>query len=272
MKCLRVRHSFPTLLTLLCISVLLGAGRASAVQFTARTLDGQSITSSELRGDVVLLQFWATWCPVCQRDQAAVDNIGAAFSGRGLVVLAVDDGEPEAVVRAYLQSRPRSCKVALDESRSLAARFGVYSYPHYVVIDRNGDIVASRAGGGGEANLRSLLSRAGLSSRAGTLEARDQGQPSQHGTIEPRMFNVPSTTDKAPAKPLAKTIFVLAGGEQFEADHYMLGNGVLHVTVAGQDRDIPLDVLDVKTTLALNHQRGIDLKIPTSTNQIFLAF
>jgi hypothetical protein len=65
---------------------------------------------------------------------------------------------------------------------------------------------------------------------------------------------------------------VFANGEQMEADHYVLQANVLHVTADGQERSIPLSALDLKQTIALNHKRGIDLKIPTNGSEVFLAF
>ncbi|HZP22786.1 MAG TPA: TlpA disulfide reductase family protein [Terriglobales bacterium] len=125
---------------ILWLILLCGAAFADtpAPQFTVRSLDGQTFSNASLRGNIVLLEFWTTWCPVCRNDQPAVDNVQAAFGGNGLVVIAVDDGEPEALVRKYLQSSPRSCAVVATGDRSLAARFGVHSYPHYVLLDRGG--------------------------------------------------------------------------------------------------------------------------------------
>jgi len=57
-----------------------------------------------------------------------------------------------------------------------------------------------------------------------------------------------------------------------EADHYSLDATSLHVEVDGQQRTIALRTLDMKTTLAVNHQRGVDLNIPKSHSEIFLAF
>jgi thiol-disulfide isomerase/thioredoxin len=73
-----------------------------APQFSFRSLDGQTFNNSSLSGNIVLLQFWATWCPYCKRDQAAVDAIQSEYSGRGVVVVAVDVGEDESIVREYL--------------------------------------------------------------------------------------------------------------------------------------------------------------------------
>ena len=244
--------------------------KVPAPQFTATTLDGETVTNSSLRGNVVLLQFWTTWCPVCRQDQAAVDNIQAEFGSSGLVVVAVDDGESETVVRKYLQANPRSCQVVVGDGHSLAARFGVHSYPHYVVLDQNGNIAASKSGGGGEAYLRYLLRSAGLPSKSETLEASSRGAPTTPGG--PQWINVPGGPSIVAAKPVPKTIFVFASGEQLEAEHYVLHADFLQVTADGQEHSIPLSALDIKKTIALNHERGINLKIPTSRSEIFLAF
>jgi len=257
---------------LLSVSLLCGLALADtpAPQFTARTLDGQIFTNSSLSGNVVLLQFWTTWCPVCHQAQAAVDTVQAAFANSGLVVIAIDDGEPEAVVRKYLEANPRSCPVVVTDGRALAAQFGVHSYPHYVVIDRNGNIAASRSGGGGEAYLRYLLKSAGLPARSETLRADTRQTTAAPG--RPQWINVPAMPSAVLAKPIPKTIFVFSNGERLEADHYILYPKFLHVTADGQDRSIPLSALDIKKTIAVNRERGINLNIPSSGSELFLAF
>ncbi len=243
-----------------------------APQFTAKTLDGQTFTNASLNGNVVLLQFWTTWCPVCHQDQAAVDDVQAAFAANGLVVIAVDDGEPEALVRRYLQANPRSVPIVANNNRSLAAQFGVHSYPHYVVIDRSGNVVVSRGGGGGEPYLRALLSRAGLGAKESKAETLQAGARTPTGSNSPQVINVPASSKAALAKPIPKTIFVFTNGEQLEADHYTMYSNFLHVTADGQERSIPVSALDVKKTVAVNRERGINVKIPTSGSEVFLAF
>jgi len=253
--------------------VLSGLAHAdtAAPQFTARTLDGQTFTNSSLRGNVVLLQFWTTWCPVCHQDQAVVDHLQAAFGGSGLVVVAVDDGEPEAVVRQYLQASPRSVPVVVSDGHSLAARFGVHSYPHYVVIDRNGNVAANQGGGGGgEAYLRYLLRSAGMPPKVGTVEASNRQAPATPSG--PQLVYVPPTKAIVPVKAIPKTIFVFTDGARLEADQYELHSTFLHVSAEGQDRSIPLNALDIKKTIAVNRERGINIKIPSSANEVFLAF
>jgi thiol-disulfide isomerase/thioredoxin len=139
--------------------------RPAAPEFTARTIDGERFTNDLLKGKVVLLQFWATWCGYCRRDQAAVDTMVREFSGDGLVVLAVDVGESAGKVRQYLERSPRACKVVLTGDTNLAAVFSPRSFPYYVAIDKDGKIAGVQNGAGGEDALRQLLSKAGLNSR-----------------------------------------------------------------------------------------------------------
>src|SRR5579871_728248 len=84
-----------------------------APKFFAKTMDGERFTNDSLKGKVVLIQFWATWCQYCRRDQPAVDAVVHEFADKGLVVLAVNVGEGKKKVKQYLQDSPRACKVVL---------------------------------------------------------------------------------------------------------------------------------------------------------------
>jgi thiol-disulfide isomerase/thioredoxin len=130
--------------------------------FSARTLDGERITTESVKGKVVLLDFWATWCPPCKSEEPAIENIIKDFSKDGLLVLAVNMGEPRRRVKKYLESSPRSSKVVLAEDTTLAAICDARSYPLYVLIDREGQVVGVQRGAAGESALRRLLSKAGL--------------------------------------------------------------------------------------------------------------
>jgi thiol-disulfide isomerase/thioredoxin len=251
-------------LTLLCAVAKADAG-GRAPQFTAQTIDGEVLTNASLAGKVVLLQFWATWCPYCRRDQSAVDSIERAYAGRGLVVLAVDVGESEEVVRAYLGRNPRSCRVALNDG--LASRFGARGFPYYVVINREGDIAGTQSGSGGEGSLLHLLSRAGLSKHSDTRETASSPGSGGAKVIE----GLRAEASLSP-KPNPTTILVFTNGERLEVDHYTIDSVVLHVAVGGQQRSVPLSALDIKTTIAVNHQRGIDLKLPQSRSELTIAF
>ncbi len=133
-----------------------------APRFRAKTLTGETFTNESVKGKVVLLQFWTTWCPYCRGEQSLVDDIQSEFAGKGLVVLAIDVGESKKTVRKYLADHPRSCPIVLNEDTNLAAMYAANAYPIYVVIDRDGDVAGTQRGASGERGLRRLLRRAGL--------------------------------------------------------------------------------------------------------------
>jgi thiol-disulfide isomerase/thioredoxin len=154
----------------LCSAVVLAALWAfaddgePAPRFRAKTLTGETFTNESVKGKVVLLQFWTTWCPYCRGEQSLVDGLHREFADKGLVVLAIDAGESKKAVRKYLTDHPRSCPIVLSEDTNLAAMYAANAYPIYVVIDHDWDIAGTQRGAAGERGLRRLLRRAGLAS------------------------------------------------------------------------------------------------------------
>ncbi len=136
--------------------------RQPAPRFNAKALDGERFTNDTLKGKVVLLQFWTTWCGFCRRDQPAVDALVKDFESKGLVTLAVNVVESRKKVTEYLKQSPRACKIVLTEDTNLAAMFAARGFPLYILIDREGKIAGKQEGSGGEAALRRLVARAGL--------------------------------------------------------------------------------------------------------------
>jgi thiol-disulfide isomerase/thioredoxin len=134
-----------------------------APRFNAKTTAGEKFTNDSLKGHVVLLQFWTTWCPYCRREQPLVDSLEKEFRDQGLVVLAVNVNESKKTVKKYLEQSPRACRIVLTDDTNLAAMYAANSYPIYVVIDRDGSVVATQRGAGGERALRALRARAGVS-------------------------------------------------------------------------------------------------------------
>jgi thiol-disulfide isomerase/thioredoxin len=130
--------------------------------FKATTMDGQKYSNDAVKGKVVLLQFWATWCQYCRSDQDAVDKISREFADKGLLVLAVDAGESKRTVKQYLAKSPRAVPIVLMENTNLAAMFAAKSHPLYVLIDAEGKIAGELPGAGGEEALRQLLRKVGL--------------------------------------------------------------------------------------------------------------
>ena len=130
--------------------------------FVVKTLDGERITNDSVKGKVLLIEFWATWCPPCKSDQPVVESLLKEFEKDGFIVLAVNMGEPRRRVKKYLEQFPRASKIALAEDTTLAAICDANAYPLYVLVDRAGQIVGVQRGAGGERALRRLLGKAGL--------------------------------------------------------------------------------------------------------------
>jgi thiol-disulfide isomerase/thioredoxin len=149
---------------MVCVAIAIAADHEPAPRFSAKTMDGEKFNNDTIKGKVTLIQFWTTWCQYCRHEQPIVDQITREFADKGLVVLAVDFGEPKGKVKKYLKENPRAPRIVLMEDTNLAAMFPTRSFPVYVAIDREGNIAGVQRGAGGERALRHLLERAGLES------------------------------------------------------------------------------------------------------------
>jgi thiol-disulfide isomerase/thioredoxin len=133
-----------------------------APRFNATTTDGEKFSNVSIKGKVVLLEFWTTWCSFCAVEAPFVDKINQEFAGKDLLVLAVNVGEFKKIVKKYLERHSRNVKVVLTDDTNLAAMYAATVYPIYVAIDREGNIAGTQRGAGGEDVLRDLLATAGL--------------------------------------------------------------------------------------------------------------
>jgi len=133
-----------------------------APRFRAKTTSGESFNNDTVKGKVVLLEFWTTWCQYCHQEEPLVEAINHEFSDKGLIVLAIDVAESKKTVKKYLEQHPRACRIVLTEDTNLAAMYQANSYPIYVVIDRDGNIAGEQRGAAGEKALRRLLASADM--------------------------------------------------------------------------------------------------------------
>ena len=140
-----------------------------APRFRAKTTSGESFNNESVKGKVVLLEFWTTWCQYCHAEEPLVEQMNKEFADKGLIVLAIDVAESKKTVKKYLEQHPRTCRVVLTEDTNLAAMYQANVYPIYVVIDRDGNIAGEQRGAAGERALRRLLASAGI-------EASDKGE------------------------------------------------------------------------------------------------
>jgi peroxiredoxin len=135
-----------------------------APDFTLYDADGQRVTLSEFRGRVVLLNFWATWCPPCLKEIPWFMEFQRTYEGRGLVVLGVSmDEHGWDAVRPFIARQQVNYRIMAGEDE-LAARFGgIAALPTSFIIGRDGLVVSSHSGlvsrPAYEAALQSALSQ-----------------------------------------------------------------------------------------------------------------
>lgn len=134
-----------------------------APDFRLATPDGRTIALGDLRGRLVFLNFWATWCPPCRVEMPSMERLHREFKDQGLVVLAVDLQESPRQVARFMRDFRLTFPALLDAEAEVAARYGVRGIPTTFLIDRQGRIVGSAVGprdwAGAEARqlIRTLL-------------------------------------------------------------------------------------------------------------------
>jgi peroxiredoxin len=121
--------------------------RAPAADFTVTDLKGKTIQLSALKGTVVLLDFWATWCPPCRQEIPHFKALDAQYRGQGLEIIgvAMDEGGP-AVVSAFVRNEGVTYPVAMGDSQLAQAYGGIRGLPTTFLIDRRGRIAKKYLG------------------------------------------------------------------------------------------------------------------------------
>ncbi len=139
----------------------------AAPDFTLPALTGSTVTLSGLRGQVVVMEFWATWCGPCQYSSPSLEVISRRFRGRGVTVLLINKGERAETVRAWAKGR-FTTPILLDEHEQVAALYGIEALPQLFIIDQEGNIQYAESGyiGGLERNLNSILNQMLIAHRA----------------------------------------------------------------------------------------------------------
>jgi thiol-disulfide isomerase/thioredoxin len=134
-----------------------------ATDFTLETLaDSKSVRLSDLKGRVVLLDFWATWCGPCRRWLPIVEQANRDYAAKGLSVFAVNEREPESKVRAYLDQQNLDLPVLMDTSGNVGSIYRASSIPLTVVVGRDGNVLRILVGLHEADDLKDVLHEAGI--------------------------------------------------------------------------------------------------------------
>ncbi len=131
-----------------------------APEFTLQNLDGETVSLSDLRGEVVLVNFWATWCGPCVEEMPTIE---ARYQQGGFEVLAVDFDEPADLVASFMEEIGVDLPVLLDPHGLVQRRYQVRGYPTSFFIDEQGIIRILQIGPMNAAQLDAHLAEMGVS-------------------------------------------------------------------------------------------------------------
>jgi peroxiredoxin len=112
-----------------------------AADFSLKDLRGGAVSLSSMRGKVVLLNFWATWCPPCLSEMPSLNKLYLELRPRGFEVVAVSLDKSAENVGEYISKKGFKFLVLIDERNTVSKRYKVFSTPTSFLIDRQGNIV-----------------------------------------------------------------------------------------------------------------------------------
>ena len=131
-----------------------------APDFELQSLDGQSVSLSDLQGKPVLLNFWATWCRPCVSEMPYLQEIHDEWAGKGLALLAVNIGDSSTKVKEFMQNHNLSLPVLLDTDQDVALEYNIRAIPTTFLIDKDGIIQEMKVGAfSSKAEIEETLSK-----------------------------------------------------------------------------------------------------------------
>ena len=134
-----------------------------ATDFTLETLAGSKpVKLSELKGRVVVLDFWATWCGPCRRWLPIVEQASRDYASKGLAVFAVNERETDSKVRSYLDQQKLDLPVLMDRSGTVGSIYRASSIPLTVVVGKDGFVLRVMVGLHEAEDLKDVLHEAGI--------------------------------------------------------------------------------------------------------------
>jgi peroxiredoxin len=112
-----------------------------APNFSIVADNGKQITAREFGGKLLLLNFWATWCPPCIEELPGLNEMARELGPKGLVILGVSVDKDENVYKQFLARNPMSFLTAHDPAEKINLSYGTIQYPESYLIDRNGKVI-----------------------------------------------------------------------------------------------------------------------------------
>jgi peroxiredoxin len=138
------------------------AEKQPAPDFRLASLGGGEVSLADFDGEIVLIDFWATWCGPCHAQADILKELHEEFSTKGVQFLAISLGEPEDIVREFVEERPYPYPVLIDPEDQLSLDLGIYVLPTIMVVDREGTIAFLEPGVSTQETLRRVLYETGV--------------------------------------------------------------------------------------------------------------
>ena len=125
-----------------CIVAMAQAGevQGKAPDFTLKSNSGKNIKLSEHRGEVVLLNFWASWCGPCRQEMPLLENLQDRYGSYGFTVMGVNVEEDSSKAKKMLRDVPVSFPILFDTENKASKLYKVSAMPSTVMIDRDGNM------------------------------------------------------------------------------------------------------------------------------------
>lgn len=117
-----------------------------APDFALSSSTGKNVRLKELRGQVVLINFWASWCGPCRQEMPLLDGIYKKYSKLGFVILGVNVEQDNSKAKTYLHDVPVTFPILYDPKNELTKTYNVNAMPTTVIVDRNGKVRYIHAG------------------------------------------------------------------------------------------------------------------------------